>query len=177
MTAAEARERLTRLQAEVTARAEALVSSLPGKLVCQRGCADCCLDELTVFTLEADLIRFHHADLLANGTPHPEGACAFLGPDGACRVYDQRPYVCRTQGLPLRWLVTDRHDEVVELRDICPLNEEPLGVPVQELDRGKCWTLGEVEEVLASLQAEAQGSFELRREPLRGLFACGGQST
>ena len=173
VTAAEAREHLTRLQAQVTTRAQALIAVLPGSLACRRGCADCCVDELTVFTLEADLIRFHHSDLLTNGAPHPKGACAFLGPDGACRIYDQRPYVCRTQGLPLRWQATNEQGETVELRDICPLNEEPLGVPVQGLDSDKCWALGEFEGALASLQAEAQGSFELRREPLRGLFSAG----
>ena len=34
----------------------------------------------------------------------PEGACAFLDGEGGCRVYPDRPYVCRTQGLPLRWI-------------------------------------------------------------------------
>ncbi|MFH1568638.1 MAG: YkgJ family cysteine cluster protein, partial [Gemmatimonadota bacterium] len=95
-----------------------------------------------------------------------EGACAFLDAEGACRIYPQRPYVCRTQGLPLRWL-----DEVdgatVELRDICPLNEE--GVPIEELDAAACWTIGPAEGALAEFQARADGG-QGRRVALRGLF-------
>jgi hypothetical protein len=30
------------------------------------------------------------------------GRCAFLDDDGACTVYDARPFLCRTHGLPLR---------------------------------------------------------------------------
>ena len=85
-------------------------------------------DQITVFEVEAEVIRRHHADLLAEGEPHAEGACAFLDGEGACRIYEHRPYVCRTQGLPLRWL-EELDGETVELRDICPLNDEddPIG--------------------------------------------------
>ena len=29
------------------------------------------------------------------GRPREEASCAFLGPDGACGVYDDRPSICR----------------------------------------------------------------------------------
>ena len=136
------------------------------RLHCRRGCSDCCVDDLTVFDVEADLIRLHHAELLATGVPHADGACAFLDPEGACAAYEHRPYVCRTQGLPLRWMEErDGHD--VELRDICPLNEE--GRPVETLPADECWTLGPIEERLARAQLEASSS--PRRTRLRDLFA------
>ncbi len=170
MNPAAARARLAAIHDEVTARVDELAAALPGSLVCREGCADCCVDDLTVFSVEADLIRHHHAVLLAAGTPHAPGACAFLSDAGSCRIYAQRPYVCRTQGLPLRWQDEDETGAPVEMRDICPLNEEPLGMPLLDLAASRCWVLGEFEGRLAGLQAEAEGRFDLRRVSLRGLF-------
>ena len=136
-----------------------------GRLQCQRGCADCCQDGLTVFEIEAARIVAEHPDVL-DLAPHPPGACAFLDAEGACRVYDARPYVCRTQGLPLRW-VEERGAEVVELRDICPKNEE--GAPLDALPKDDCWALGPVEDKLAALQGMLDRG-ALRRVALRDLF-------
>ncbi len=172
MNETEARLRLEALHREVDDLAARLTATLPGVLVCRAGCRDCCLDDLTVLPVEADLIRYYHGALLATAAPHPVGACAFLGPDDRCRIYDQRPYVCRTQGLPLRWRDVDESGAEVELRDICPLNEEPLGTPLAALQPEQCWELGTFEGSLASLQAESQGGFELRRESLRRLFTA-----
>ncbi|MBK8173630.1 MAG: YkgJ family cysteine cluster protein [Sandaracinaceae bacterium] len=132
---------------------------------CRSGCSSCCVDELTVFEVEADEIRTSYAELLARGTPHAPGACAFLDVANACRIYEHRPYVCRTQGLPLRW-IDERDDEAVELRDICPLNEN--GPPVEMLAEEECWTLGPFEEELATMQSVSHP--ELTRIPLRTLF-------
>ncbi|QDV32429.1 YkgJ family cysteine cluster protein [Tautonia plasticadhaerens] len=151
-----------------------------GRLKCGLGCSGCCVDDLTVFEVEADLIRRHHPSLLDGGSPHPEGACAFLDDRGACRIYEHRPYVCRTQGYPLRWL--DERDEetggaVVELRDICPLNDGPdAGPPIEELPAEQCWTLGPAEGRLAHLQRIADGG-RMTRVRLRDLFSAGGRSS
>ncbi len=134
---------------------------------CGKGCHGCCEDDLTVFEVEAAPIRERHAALLATGLAAPIGACAFLDAEGACRIYAERPYVCRTQGLPLRWL-EDEQNEPVELRDICPLNEE--GVPIEELEAEACWTLGPAEEQLACLQLATSPSAP--RVSLRSLFAA-----
>jgi hypothetical protein len=135
------------------------------RLQCRQGCSSCCVDDLTVFDVEAAHIRQHHAELLATGAPHAAGACAFLDAEGACRIYAERPYVCRTQGLPLRW-TEERDDGVVELRDICPLNE--AGDPIAELPADECWSLGPIEERLAILQLAADPG--ARRSRLRDLF-------
>jgi hypothetical protein len=71
--------------------------------------------------------------------------------------------VCRTQGLPLRWLDEERE---AELRDICALNE--AGEPLEQLPADACWTLGETEGELAQLQ-RAFGR-EGERVALRALF-------
>ncbi len=142
-------ETIDALHAEVETRARHLHVLHAERLHCAEGCSGCCADELSVFEVEAAPIRAHHAALLATGTPHAEGGCAFLDDAGACRIYAHRPYVCRTQGLPLRWL-DEQDGHLVELRDICPLNEE--GAPVETLAEDDCWTLGPIEERLATLQ-------------------------
>ncbi len=137
------------------------------RLRCRPGCANCCVDDITVFAVEAENIARHHAELLEQGIPHAAGACAFLDDAGQCRIYERRPYVCRTQGLPLRWLDEDESGNIVEMRDICPLNEE--GTPVEELAPGDCWTIGPFEERLAELQHH-HGGAAMTRVRLRTLL-------
>lgn len=141
------------------------------RMQCARGCHACCVDELTVFAVEADLIKRHHAELLETAVPGPEGSCAFLDAEGACRIYAHRPYVCRTQGLPLRW-VEEQDGEAVELRDICPLNAD--GEPLAALAPAECWTLGAAEQHLARIQAAFEPETPQRRVALRQLFKRSG---
>lgn len=156
---------LRALHEEVDEAAAARAARHPGRLRCGRGCSGCCVDELSVFEVEARRIRAEFGELLRSERPHPPGACAFLDDTGACRIYAARPYVCRTQGLPLRWV---DHEAGVERRDICPLNEP--GPPLEELDAGDCWELGPFEARLAALQGDG------RRVRLRALFARGGSA-
>ncbi len=130
------------------------------RLQCKRGCSGCCSDGLTVFEVEAAAIVRRHGELLAEQAPGPPGRCAFLDDEGACRVYDERPYVCRTQGLPLRWIEGGR-----ELRDICALNV----IAVETLAPAECWPIGPVEARLSAMQAMVERG-ELRRVALRDLF-------
>lgn len=156
---------IEQLHADVDRRAGHLHVLHAATLQCKRGCSGCCVDELGVFEVEAAPIRAIHALLLATGAPHAVGGCAFLSADGACRIYAERPYVCRTQGLPLRWL----DDDDAELRDICPLNDAGDAALV-ELDAAACWTLGPVEADLAALQLASSPAPRVR---LRDLFAHG----
>jgi hypothetical protein len=155
------------LHEEVDRQAADLAGRHEARLNCRRGCHDCCVDEITVFEVEAERIRRRHARLLSEGKPSPVGACAFLDGEGACRTYEDRPYVCRTQGLPLRW--TDERDGFpIELRDICPLNDLPAE-PLEELPEDDCWTLGPYEGRLAQLQVGRSGA-PPRRVRLRDLW-------
>ena len=158
------------LHTEVDRRTRRLHVLHAARLQCRRGCHSCCVDGLTIFDVEAERVRGHHAELLRSGVPHAEGSCAFLDEEGACRIYADRPYVCRTQGLPLRW-IEDRAGGAVELRDVCPLNE--AGEPIETLRAEDCWTIGPFEERLAQLQLEAGGS---RRLHLRDLFLRSAQA-
>ncbi len=164
-------ENVIAIHRRVDACAAGLSGRHAGRLKCRKTCHDCCRDEITVFEVEAEVIRIFHAELLRAGMPHPKGKCAFLDADGICRIYEHRPYVCRTQGLPLRWIEEQETEtgelEIVEYRDICPLNEE--GVPVERLDEDDCWTLGPVEGELAALE-QALDNGKMRRILLRDLF-------
>ena len=156
-------QRLDELHARVDQAAAAVGSQHGARLVCKLGCIGCCADELTVFEVEAERIRRAYPSLLENGAPHAAGRCAFLSEEGACRVYEARPYVCRTQGLPLRWIDEELQ---AELRDICELNDgDP---PIETLPAEACWTIGPVEDELADLQ-RAWGQ-QMTRVPLRELF-------
>jgi hypothetical protein len=174
VTGDEAQDALRRLHAEVDRAAGAVADRHRGRLQCGRGCAACCVDELTVYEVEAERIRRAHGALLEAGAPHAPGACAFLGAENECRIYPDRPYVCRTQGLPLRWLSELGEDgergeggEIVEARDICPLNL--AGPPLEGLPEDACWLLGPVEDRLAALQHALDGGAG-RRVALRRLF-------
>ena len=164
-------EQLTALYEDIDQQAAALHVTHAERLQCRRGCSSCCVDDLTVFEVEARHIRHHHSDLLESDEAHPPGACAFLDGGGGCRIYEHRPYVCRTQGLPLRWIDEDEDGDLIEMRDICPLNDE--GTPVESLPDDACWKIGPVEDRLRMLQFEMD-SGEMNRVALRDMFKSTG---
>ncbi len=171
---------LAKLHAEIDVQAEALAAQHSNRLQCRRGCQGCCVDDLTVSRVEAERIRRAHPVLLASATPHAAGACAFLDAEGACRIYVDRPSVCRSQGLPLRFFFEDESGEIEEGRDICPLNQ-PGGPPVEELEEEDCWLIGPHEHRIGMLDgafSEAvdpdsapAGSAPDLRVALRSLFS------
>lgn len=165
----EALEELDRLHAEIDRESAALGLLHRDRLQCRRGCHACCVDELTVTRIEAERIRRAHPALLAAGRPHAPGACAFLDDDGACRIYAERPAVCRSQGLPLRLFFEDEAGEIEERRDICPLNLEG-GPPLDALPEEHLWLVGIHELRLAAID-EAAGGSDDTRVALRDLFA------
>lgn len=82
---------------------------------CKKGCAACCHTEVSVTPDEAELLALRvengiKIDLqklhiqktaIENGksyytVPYELRGCVFLGEDNQCRVYDDRPSVCRT---------------------------------------------------------------------------------
>lgn len=67
--------------------------------VCQKGCSHCCKFDVSVSRLEAEFITKQGGPMLNNGrnmTMDHEQACTFLGKDGACTIYESRPFNCRT---------------------------------------------------------------------------------
>lgn len=170
LSAAQAPDWVRALHEAVNHRAGPIASAHADRLACRRGCSSCCQDDLTVYEVEALRIEAEFSGLLAAGVAGPKGACAFLDEAGACRIYTARPYVCRTQGLPIRWLEEAEDWEFVEQRDICPLNAD--GTPIEELPEDAVWEIGPVEDRLAYAQEALDGG-ALRRVALRSLFRRG----
>jgi len=174
---AEAREAIDPLRvlhSEIDREAARVAAQHGDRLRCGRGCSACCLDDLSVREVEAARIREAHPQLLREGRAGPVGACAFLDGEGACRIYADRPSLCRSQGLPLR-LLYEEDDEIVERRDICPLNVEG-GPPLEALDEEACWLVGPFELRLATIdawhaEATGRGEDDETRVELRSLFA------
>jgi Fe-S-cluster containining protein len=71
-------------------------------LACRKGCDLCCQRKFTVSAVEAyNIARAYRQlppDIQRRGR-EPKTACTFLI-DGACSVYESRPILCRTFGLP-----------------------------------------------------------------------------
>ncbi|MCP5067948.1 MAG: hypothetical protein GY946_15410 [bacterium] len=122
---------------------------------------------MSVCQIEAERIRKAHPTLLAESAPRQEGACAFLSDDDRCRIHADRPYVCRTQGLPLRWLDENQDLEILEHRSICELNLP--GPSITGLEEEACWLLGPTELELDRIEQQWRPGPQLRVQ-LRALF-------
>ena len=107
--------------AELTDKVDAFFARVTERhgadMQCQTGCSDCCHVQLTITQVEAAAIRAHVA-----GWPEPRrralarrgpaAHCAALDPAGRCRIYEARPLVCRSHGVPIR--MTRAHLPVVQ---------------------------------------------------------------
>ena len=149
------------------------------KLHCHPGCCGCCRDGLSMTQAEAVVIRKLFPDI-GSAEPHPAGACPFLDDDGLCRIYRARPFICRTHGLPMRYLMTLRdalemgvvetmpeghsEDEKIELRDIFELSS----LDVMALPEADCWTSEIAEAQLAAMDACTFG--DAPRVSMRSFF-------
>ncbi|MDY0269642.1 YkgJ family cysteine cluster protein [Trichloromonas sp.] len=106
---------------ELCARIEA---DFREQIVCRLGCDGCCR-HLSLFPVEAAALAAALAEapaVLAAEIRDRARAAAEDGPcpllkDGACRLYEARPLICRTHGLPL----LGRRDGE-RFIDYCPLN-------------------------------------------------------
>jgi uncharacterized protein len=104
---------------KVSAFCDATAERYRADMRCGPGCSSCCHAWLSVCEVERAALqagiealpRAKRAELAARGrneqarerNHEPEPRCALLDQDGRCAVYEHRPLVCRTQGLPLRY--------------------------------------------------------------------------
>ncbi len=101
-------------------------------LECRAGCSGCCHHHLSIFPVEAaavksaiqvlpkasqEIIKQQAVNILEQEAKGNPVACPLLVED-KCSIYNSRPIICRTQGLPLLYEAEDGNLEV----DFCPLN-------------------------------------------------------
>lgn len=93
------------------------------QMECKKGCSKCCQTDISVFEIESERIvewfNLQSPDEQVRlkslwKTPHQQSYCTFLYND-QCTIYEARPLICRTQGLPL--FVASEN-----VLDYCPLN-------------------------------------------------------
>lgn len=110
-------------------------------ITCHAGCDDCCR-HLSVFAVEAAALRealralpAEEAELIRSKSESssPDTPCPLLH-EGLCLLYQARPIICRTHGLPLL-LLRDGERSI----DFCPENFQGLpsipGSAVIDLER------------------------------------------
>lgn len=116
----------------VDALAAKLTTRYRAHLLCRVGCSGCCHHHLSVFPVEAASVQSAIASLtdevqqqlqtqakavMEKGANGEAVSCPLLLED-RCSIYESRPLICRTQGLPLLYETDDGAQEV----DFCPLN-------------------------------------------------------
>ncbi len=107
---------------------------------CRAGCSCCCYTDLTVFVSEAaEILRwfFSQTDVVKKELVENWKQSKKAGPDAAgnlqkpcvflannrCTIYEARPTICRSQGLPLLFRETNlKTKETILHVDYCPLN-------------------------------------------------------
>lgn len=140
-------------------------------MACRSGCHSCCKPDLTLSLLEAEAIRSYLAE-------HPETAaraqqaeaedpfrgkrCSFLAATGDCTIYEARPLVCRSHGLPLQF--SQPAEPETKIRDACELNFAT--VKLGELPSAMVLNQDTIHMLLALLNKRAFGK-KLDRVPLK----------
>jgi Fe-S-cluster containining protein len=144
----------------ITAKLQARYSK---HLVCRAGCSGCCHHHLSVFAVEAEESRAaiealpspirarveeQAREVIKREDRGEPVACPLLV-DDRCSIYESRPLICRTQGLPLLMEAEDGEREV----DFCPLNFTEAGA-VDDLDEDYLVPLDALNLRLALLNLE-----------------------
>ncbi|MFT3766014.1 MAG: YkgJ family cysteine cluster protein [Minicystis sp.] len=132
-----ARARLAELFAKVDAFFAKVHARFPDEdgVTCHAGCDDCCRRRFSVTAIEAEVIaealaalpearREALADRARGGDP---GVCPALDEGGRCAVYEARPLICRTHGLPIRFAAPPAGKRALPVQseptiDACPKN-------------------------------------------------------
>lgn len=166
-------EYLKQLHQKISEHHQRVEKNYPQGMTCKNGCSRCCYVDLSVFTVEAQYIRDWFSGLESskktdiaelwkkevrtqeNFFGKTVEACPFLK-DESCTIYEARPVICRTQGLPLKF--TEDNEPAV---DACPLNFEN-----DELEFEDCLDLDRLNLILATLQRQSGAEGRVRLKDL-----------
>jgi uncharacterized protein len=169
------RRRLEELFAKVDAFFARASAAHGEAITCHAGCDDCCRRRFSVTVIEADVIREalsrlsseRRRALAERAAREDDAACPALDPDGRCAIYEARPLICRTHGLPIRFRPEGARS--LPLLDACSKNfvGRDLGSldPTTVLDQSTLSTvLGALSAVHAGASGERIGIAELCAE-------------
>lgn len=140
-------------------------------MACKQGCFECCKVDLNIFSTEANFIEESIAllskeekevvlDSLKKNSL--SGYCPFLI-EQSCAIYNFRPIICRSQGLPL---YVESEDRI----DACPLNFK-LGYPDKKdwLNLERLATLQSLVEIKNGTSHTRVNMLELKKKLVRDI--------
>lgn len=151
------------------------------RMRCAAGCSGCCGHHLTVSRVEAESIARHLSAMpdrerealraRAAALGSSDGPCPALDAEGRCGIYEARPLICRTQGLPMR--VGSSALPVLGETDaqglsVCPLNFE--GEPLSALDADCVLAVETLDATLAVVNRRAFPGDPLERVRIGSLL-------
>lgn len=129
------------LTARVDALCSAIAATLGEQITCSEGCSSCCT-AITVFPVEAaailealeNLPERKAEEIRRHISEHADDERCPLLFHHRCLLYDARPIICRTHGLPITYFANGTHSS-----DCCPLNltdcESLSGTSVVDIDK------------------------------------------
>ena len=98
------------LRTRVDRFVESVTARYSEQIVCKPGCSSCCVAGLTIVMVEAVVLGKalgldpERVFLQAGQPPlKTEGYCPLLDDDNRCIAHGERPLICRTQGMPLKY--------------------------------------------------------------------------
>jgi Fe-S-cluster containining protein len=161
-------ENYRRLLDKVDAKFSEIHARHRAHMRCGAGCSTCCMAGLTVSGIEAANIRERLAsDAAMRGRVEREAGqggamgCGFLDGGGGCTIYEVRPVVCRSHGVPLA-LKLDSGKSA--WRQYCPLNFE--GLDVEALPEGDTINLDTLNTLLSLINRQLSDDAAGERLPL-----------
>jgi len=129
------------LTARVDALCNAIAATLGEQITCSAGCSSCCT-AITVFPVEAAAMREalktlpdrQAEEIRRHISEHADDERCPLLHHHHCLLYDARPIICRTHGLPIIYTANGQRSS-----DCCPLNlsetETVPGSSVVDIDK------------------------------------------
>ncbi len=151
-----------RLVGKVDQHAAEVTAAHATSMACAVACTGCCHRELSVFPVEAAVVRDWLGGRSLAAVPVPAlpprvlqvleldpttTPCAMLDGAGQCRIYPVRPLICRSHGLPLAVV-----DEEGTYADVCPLSFDG-GEGLAELEEDEFLVIDTLNVILAAVNA------------------------
>ncbi len=126
---------------------EAVQQEHGGMMRCGPGCTDCCQQDLELLPLEAlalllalEELRPESREALADQARTRAPPCVLLDGGGRCTLYNARPLICRTHGLPI--LYRESEEQGSGSLSVCQLNFVDIDPPAGSVLEGTLLSAG-----------------------------------